>query len=137
MAALGARFGVVPQNTSYITVYPAYLVVLGTRADEVTRPELWRQPGWQDELFPHGSGIQRGLDDLSVIPQLHPYCAPGWCTFDYLPLTQKRAPLGMWRKGIHQLLLWVGHSRPSKKSEKKGRLGGAGNGGAVGEEDFF
>ena len=29
MAAVAARFGVVPQNASYIVVYPAYLVVLG------------------------------------------------------------------------------------------------------------
>jgi hypothetical protein len=50
---------------------------------------------------------------------------------------QKLAPLNKWKKGVHQLLLWVGYSRPSKKSEKKGRPGGAGNGGAVGEEDFF
>ena len=118
MAALGARFGVVPQNASYIVVYPAYLVVLGTRADEVTRPELWRQPGWQDELFPHGSGIQRGLKDLSVVPQLPEHIAPGGITRAFLPLIQKQAPPQKWIKGVHQLLLWVGYSRPSRRCAK-------------------
>ena len=47
MAAVAARFGVVPQNASYIVVYPAYLVVLGP-SKEVTRPEFWRQPSWND-----------------------------------------------------------------------------------------
>ena len=75
MAAVAARFGVVPKNARYIAVYPAYLVVLGP-SGEVSRPEFWSQPSWSDELFPHGSGIQSGLGNLSVIPQLPPYNAP-------------------------------------------------------------
>jgi len=116
-AAVAARFGIVTQNVNKIAVYPAYLVVLGP-SGEVSRPEFWSQPSWSDELFPHGSGIQSGLGNLSVIPQLPPYNAPVWCTQDFLPLVQKRAPLEKWKKGVHQLLLWVGYSRPSRKSAK-------------------
>ena len=122
MTALGARFGIQPKNTRHVAVYPAYLVALGTRADGTTRPELWRQPGWQDELFPHGSGIQRGLKDLSVVPQLPSHIAPGGITRDFLPLMQKQAPPLKWRKGVHQLLLWVGSSRPSKESVLKSQI---------------
>ena len=96
--------------------------MLGTRADEITRPELWRQPGWQDELFPHGSGIQRGLKDLSVVPQLPEHIALGGITRAFLPLMQKTAPPLKWRKGVHQLLLWAGSSRPSNSAEKKSDL---------------
>ena len=43
MAAVAARFGVVPKNARYIAVYPAYLVVLGPSKD-VARPPFWYQP---------------------------------------------------------------------------------------------
>ena len=119
MTALGARFGIQPNDTRHVAVYPAYLVALGTRADGTTRPELRRQLGWQDELFPDGSAIQRGAKDLSVVPQLPDYIAPGGITRAFLPLMQKQAPPLKWRKGVHQLLLWVGSSRPSKRSEQK------------------
>ena len=46
-AAVAARFGIVTQNVNKIAVYPAYLVVLGP-SKEVTRPEFWRQPSWND-----------------------------------------------------------------------------------------
>ena len=119
MKALGHRWEIEAQNSSFVAVYPAFLVALGTRPNHVTRPEVWRQPNWQDELFPHGSGIQRGLKDLSVVPQLPSHIAPGGITRDFLPLMQKTAPPLKWRKGVHQLLLWVGSSRPSKLSETK------------------
>jgi hypothetical protein len=115
MAAVAACFGVVPENASYIAVYPAYLVVLGP-SKEVTRPEFWRQPSWNDKLFPRGSGIERGLYDVSDVPQLPCPCPRG--IRDFLPLVQKPAPLNKWKKGVHQLLLWVGYSRPSRKSAK-------------------
>ncbi len=121
MAALGTRFGIKPTSTCHVAVYPAYLVALGTRADGTTRPELPRQPLWQEKLFPGGSAIRRGAKDLSVVPQLPDSIAPGANTRDWLPLLQKKAPPEKWRKGVHQLLLWVGSSRPSKGSVQKKR----------------
>ena len=82
-----------------------YLVVLGP-SKEVTRPEFWRQPSWNDKLLPPGSGIERGLYDVSDVPQLPCPCPRG--IRDFLPLVQKPAPLNKWKKGVHQLLLWVG-----------------------------
>jgi len=121
MTALGARFGITLNGTRHVAVYPAYVVALGTRADETTRPELQRQPLWQDELFPAESPIQRGGKDLSVVPQLPERIAPGGITRAFLPLMQKQAPPQKWIKGVHQLLLWVGYSRPSKGSMNKRR----------------
>ena len=108
MSALGSRFGIQPQSTRHVAVYPAYLVALGTRADGTTRPELARQPLWQEELFPGGSAMERGAKDLSAVPQLPEHIAPGANTRAWLPLMQKPAPLNKWKKGVHQLLLWVG-----------------------------
>ena len=119
MSALGARFGIQPQSTRHVAVYPAYLVALGTRADGTTRPELARQPLWREELFPCGSAMERGAKDLSAVPQLPEHIAPGANTRAWLPLMQKPAPLNKWKKGVHQLLLWIGSSRPSKGSAEK------------------
>ena len=37
-----------------------------------------------------------------------------------LPLKQKPAPMYRWGPGVHQHMLWVGCSRPSKDCEKNG-----------------
>ena len=112
MAAVAARFGVVPENASCIAVYPAYLVVRGP-SKEVSVPAIWAQPWWTGELFPYGSGIERSLRHLSDVPQLPQNKEVN--LQDFLPLKQKPAPLWRWRKGVHQLILWVGSSRPSEK----------------------
>ena len=112
MAAVAARFGVVPKNARYIAVYPAYLVVRGP-SKEVSVPAIWAQPWWTGELFPCGSGIERSLRHLSDVPQVPQ--TNEVILQDCLPLKQKLAPLWRWKRGAHQLLLWVGYSRPSKK----------------------
>ena len=112
MAAVAARFGVVPDNMKYISVYPAYLVVRGP-STAVSKPHISEQPWWEGKLFPCGSGIEKGLRALSDVPQL-PEKNEVRCR-DFLPLKQKLAPLWLWTKGVHQLLLWVGCSRPSRK----------------------
>ena len=115
MAAIAARFGMVPDNVRYIAVYPAYWVVIGPSKD-VSRPKMWTQPSCDGKLFFCGSGIERGLCDLSDVPQLPENTE---VARDFLPLKQKPAAMWRWKKGVHQLVLWVGYSRPSKKSVKK------------------
>ena len=96
----------------YIAVYPAYLLKLGPSKD-VSRPKMWRQPSWDGKLFPRKSGIESGLCELSNVPQLPDM---NEVARDFLPLKQKPVPLSKWKKGVRQLLLWVGYSRPSRKS---------------------
>ena len=118
MAAVAARFGVLQHNASYLVLHPAYFVVLDP-SKEVIRPEFCTQPRWDDELFPR-QAIQSGLVDVSEVPQLpqrNEVKLP-----DSLPLTQKKAPLHLWKKGVHQLLLWVGSSRPSRKCRRNKQI---------------
>ena len=72
----------------------------------------------RDSLFPCGSGIEHGLGHLSDVPQLRQEKIEV-DLLDSLPLKQKLAPLWLWRKEVHQLLFWVGSSRPSEKCAKK------------------
>ena len=116
MAAVAARFGVVSDNVKYISVYPAYLVVRGP-STEVSRPHISEQPWWDGKLLHCGSGIEKGLRALSDVPQLPEKNEVSFP--DFLPLTQKVAPLRLWTKGVHQLLLWVGCSRPSRKCDRQ------------------
>ena len=102
----------------FIAVYPAYLVVLGLSKD-VTRPNMWEQPNWDSKLFPCKSGIEMGLRGVPDVPQFPEH---GEVTRDFRPLSQKHAPLDLWKKGVHQLLLWVGSSRPSKQRAHKAEL---------------
>ena len=97
---------------------PAYLVVLGPSKD-VTRPKMWEHTNWDSKLFPCKSGIEMGLRGVSVVPQFPEH---GEVTRDFLPLKQKPAPLDLWKQGVHQLLLWVGSSRPSKQRAHKAEL---------------
>ena len=115
IAAVAARFNMtVPKNARYIAVSPAHLVVLGPFAS-TSRPIMWDAPVWDGKLFPCGSSTERGLRALPAVPQL-PEKDEG-AFGDALPLLkQKDAPLDKWKKGVHQLLIWVGYSRPSKKS---------------------
>ena len=114
-AAAAARFNMtVPKNARFIAVFPAYLVVLGPSAS-ISRPGMWDSPVWDGKLFPCGSSTERGLRALPAVPQL-PEKDEG-AFGDAIPLVrQKKAPLDKWKKGVHQLLIWVGYSRPSKKS---------------------
>ena len=115
IAAVAARFNMtVPKNARFIAVFPAHLVVLGLFAS-ISRPGMWDAPNWNGKLFPYGSRTEKGFRALPAVPQL-PEKDEG--TFgDALPLVrQRKAPLDKWKKGVHQLLIWVGYSRPSKKS---------------------
>ena len=115
IAAAAARFNMtVPKNARFIAVFPAYLVVLGPSAS-ISRPGMWDAPKWDGKLFPCGSSTEKGFRALPAVPQL-PEKDEG-AFGDALPLLkQKKAPLDKWKKGVHQLLIWVGYSRPSKKS---------------------
>ena len=106
-AAVAARFDMMPDNVQFISVYPAYLLVLGP-SEEVSKPHMSQQPGWDGKLFPCGSPIEAGLRALSDVPQLPEACE---LTRDNLPLKQATAPLWKWKEGVHQLLLWVGRNR--------------------------
>ena len=95
-------------------MFPAYLVVIGPSAS-ISRPGMWDAPKWDGKLFPCGSRTEKGFRALPAVPQL-PEKDEG-AFGDAIPLVrQKKAPLDKWEKGVHQLLIWVGYSRPSKKS---------------------
>ena len=113
--AAAARFDMIAKNARLIAVFPAYLVVLG-RFSSISRPGMWDAPNWNGKLFPCGSRTEKGFRALPAVPQL-PEKDEG--TFgDAIPLVrQRKAPLDKWKKGVHQILIWVGFSRPSKKSK--------------------
>ena len=118
IAAAAARFNMtVPKNARFIAVFPAYFVVLRLFAS-ISRPGMWDAPKWDGKLFPCGSSTEKGFRALPAVPQL-PEKDEG--TFgDALPLVrQRKAPLDKWKQGVHQILIWVGYSRPSRKSEAK------------------
>ena len=106
----------VPKHTKYIVVYPAYFVALGP--SHVRRVTMRDQPDWSDKLFPCGSSIEKGSRALTHVPQLR---GENEAVFqECLPLlTQKPPPLEKWRKGVHQILIWVGYSRPSNMSAQR------------------
>ena len=114
MAAVAERFGVVEQNARYIVVYPAYAMVRGP-CQQVSVPAMRHQPWWLGLLSPCKSGIEKNLGHLSDLPQLQQEEIEVDLE-DSLPMKQKIAPTNLWRTGVHQMLLWVGHSRPSKSS---------------------
>ena len=113
--AAAARFDMIAKNARLIAVFPAYLVVLG-RFSSISKPGMWDAPNWNGKLFPCGSRTEKDFRALPAVPQL-PEKDEG--TFgDAIPLVwQKKAPLDKWKKGVHQILIWVGYSRPSKKSK--------------------
>ena len=118
MDAVAARFEMgVPKNVKLVAVYPAYVVVRGPSQD-VSVPLIMNQPSWPNDLFPHGSGIEKGLGRLVDVPRLPQEKSEVDLQYS-LPLRQKQAPIHLWRKGVHQLLLWLGSSRPSEKCQKK------------------
>ena len=112
--AAAARFDMIAKNARLIAVFPAYLVVLG-RFSSISRPGMWDAPNWNGKLFPCGSRTEKGFRALPAVPQLR---EKDEGTFgDAIPLVrQRKAPLDKWKKGVHQILIWVGYSRPSKKS---------------------
>ena len=115
MAAVADHFGVVPENVRWVSFYPAYVLARGFLMD-VSVPAIRDQPYWPSTLFPYKSGIERGLRHLSDMPKLRQaYRSHNMPRID-LPLKQKLAPLQKWITGVHQLLLWMGYSRPSQSS---------------------
>ena len=123
IAAVAARFGMRPENVQFVSVYPAYLMVLGP-SQEVSKPHMSQSPWWDGTLFPGGSPIATGLRALSDVPQLPETCE---LTPDHLPLKQASAPLEKWKAGVHQLLLWVGNRPRASKNRPS----------AVGKERFI
>ena len=121
VAAVAAHFNVVQQDASYVAVYTAHLVALGPSV--VKRPWMSEQPAWSDKLFPCGSSIEKGLRTLSNVPQLRQ--KNEGASTHALPLTQQKACLDNWTKGVHQVLLWVGDSRSSIKCASSGWAAGA------------
>ena len=136
MDAVAERFEMVRENVGYIAVYPAYMVVLG-HPRRITVPPIRHQPFWVNEFVPHGSSIEKGLGNLFDVPQsrlpksqvnlqdqsVEEDADPNQtidARFD-VPLKQKKAPLYRWKQGVHQLLLWLGSSRPSDKCAKNNR----------------
>ena len=116
--AVAARFKMeVPDNVRRVRVYPAYFVVRGP-LQNVSVPHIAEHPYWPDLLFPHGSGIKKGLGRLVDVPQSRQDQSPVDLQ-DSLPMRQKPTPIQHWRKGVHQLLLWLGRNRPSKSSQRK------------------
>ena len=110
MAAVAERFGVVEQNARYIVVYPAYAMVRGP-CQQVSVPAMRNQPWWPDQLFPCKSAIEKNLRHLPDVPQLQQEKIEVDLE-DSLPVKQKIAPINRCRTGVHQMLLWVGYSRP-------------------------
>ena len=82
----------VEENVKYIAVYPAYVVVRGP-SQEVSVPLIRDQPSWSNELFPCGSGIEKGLGHLFDVPRLRQEREGEVDLQDSLPLKQKLAPL--------------------------------------------
>ena len=68
MAAVADYVQMLPHNTKYVVVYPAYFVALGPSL--VRRPRMREQPTWSDKLFPCGSSIEKGSRALTHVPQL-------------------------------------------------------------------
>ena len=112
--AVAARFEMeVPKNVRRVRVYPAYVVVR-CPLQNASVPHIAEHPYWPDLLFPHGSGIKKGLGRLVDVPRL----PQGQSPVDLqgsLPMRQEPTPIQHWRMGVHQLLLWLGHARPSKR----------------------
>ena len=121
MAAVAAakRFGVRPRDVKYIVAYPAYVVMLGPYKDVVV-PDMRRALWWFGELFPWKSTINSGLQHLPDVPDWKD--APPWRSKkkddleDIGTLKQKVPDMKRWTKGVHQIVLWLGESRPSKAS---------------------
>ena len=98
-AAVAARFEMgVPKNVKHVAVYPAYVVVRGP-SQSVSVPHITYQPYWPDDLFPHGSGIEKGLGRLVDVPWLRQEKIEGDLQ-DVIPLKQKRAPLQHWTRPL-------------------------------------
>ena len=92
MAAVATRFAMgVPKNVKDVAVYPAYVVVRGP-SQSVSVPHIIYQPNWPDDLFPHGSGIEKGLGRLVDVPRL-PQENNNVDLQDSLPLRQRWHPL--------------------------------------------
>jgi len=68
-----------------------------------------------DQLSPFKSAIEKNLRLLPDVPQVQQEETEVDLE-DSLPVKQKIAPTNLWRTGVHQMLLWVGYSRPSNSS---------------------
>lgn len=114
IAAVAERFGVVEQNARYSVVYPAYAMVRGP-CQQVSVPAMRNQPWWRGQLSLCKSAIENNLRNVPDVPQLQQEEIDVDLE-DSLTVKQNIAPINLWRTGLHQMLLWVGYSRPSKSS---------------------
>ena len=125
--AVAARFEMgAPKNVKLVGVYPAYLVVRGPSQD-VSVPHITQQPNWLDLLFPHGSGIKKGLGRLVDVPRL-PQVQSQFDLQDSLPMRQKPTPHPALEEGSSPVSSLVGACSPIKGvPEEKYRLEGLGS----------
>ena len=83
-------------------------------------PDPWKAPWWLGDLFPWKSTIESGLLHLPDVP--HRTTAPPWRFKQELEdmgtLKQKVPDMKWWTKGVHQIVLLLGDSRPSKASRE-------------------
>ena len=114
----------------HVVVYPAYVVLLGP-CKEVQVPPMSQGPWFDNALLPRKSAIEGRLGTLADVPlwqrpdrpQDDAYRSCGRC-MDFGRLKQKSIDPNWWCSGVHQILLWVGTSRPgqgAKGSKGKGK----------------
>ena len=116
--------GVRPKDVEYIAVYPAYIVILGP-CREIIVPEIRHAPWWSRAWAPKDSIIDKRVKPLSSVPiwQCEPQLRPqgeadrSCGLMDFGRVKQKVPSMQWWVNGVHQIILWVGSSRPSKQSK--------------------
>ena len=109
-----------PKHVKLVAVYPAYVVVRGPSQD-VSVPAISFQPYLPNGLFPHGSGIEKGLGRLVDVPQLRQDKSCG--SEDVPQLRQKRAPHSSLEEGSSPASSLVGVFSPIRvvPEEKSGQ----------------
>ena len=115
--AVADRYKVRPKDVKYIAVYPAYIVILGP-CREVVVPAVAAQPWWNRAWAPSGSIIDKRVKCVSSVPIWPQGAADRSCgLIDFAKVKQKVPNMKWWANGVHQIILWVGSSRPSKQSK--------------------
>ena len=122
--AVAERFRVWPRDVKKIVVYPAYIVILGP-CWEIKVPEIQQAPWWNSRWAPKDSTIDQRVKPLSSVPiwQCDPQLRPQGeadrsCGLMQFGQVKQKEASEWWRiNGVHQLILWVGSSRPSQQSK--------------------